>query len=142
MFGRLQRDCRGTSAIEFALAAPMLALVLLGIANGWSAANNIVDMRSAVKNGANYVLKGGTDLAAAEQAVMSVWQHRTASSTVDASLQCTCASVANVCTSLCPDGVSVPKESIVITASTPISFPFPQSRDPWTVSQTEVIRVR
>ena len=142
MFGRFGSDCRGTSAVEFALAAPMLSLVLLGIANGWSSANNVVDMRGAVKNGANYVLKGGTDLAATKQAVMSVWQHRTASSTVTTSYQCTCASVANDCTSLCPDGVSVPKKSIVITASTPVSFPFLQNPDPWTVSQTEVIRVR
>jgi Flp pilus assembly protein TadG len=142
MLSRFRRDCRGTSAVEFALAAPLLAIVFLGIAGGFLAANQISGMRGAVKNGANYVLKGGTDLEAVEEAVKTSWVHLPSSAQVNTSYACTCGTVANMCTALCADGTTVPKKSMTIQASMNVIVPFWVTIDPWVVSHSEVVRVR
>ena len=55
----------GVSAVEFALSVPVLVIVLSGIVTGWFYAMQVMQMRTAVKTGANYVLQGGVDLDAA-----------------------------------------------------------------------------
>ena len=55
----------GVSAIEFAFIAPMLILVLAGVVTGWTYSMQLMEMRTAVKSGANYILQGGVDLDAA-----------------------------------------------------------------------------
>ncbi len=142
MLSRFRRDCRGTSAVEFALAAPLLAVVFLGIAGGFIAANQISGMRGAVKNGANYVLKGGTDLETVKEAVRTSWVHLPSSAEVNTSYACTCGTVANMCTALCADGTTVPKKSMTIQASMNVVVPFWITIDPWVVSHSEVVRVR
>ena len=142
MLSRFRKDCRGTSAVEFALAAPMLAIVFLGVATGWIAANQISGMRSAVKNGANYVLKGGTDLDQVKQAVTTSWVHLPSSAQVNTSYACNCGTVADMCTALCPDGTTVPKKSMTIQASMNVIVPFGMTVDPWVVTHSEVVRVR
>src|SRR6185295_5348778 len=142
MLSRFRRDRRGTSAVEFALAAPMLALVFLGVADGWIAANQISGMRGAVKNGANYVLKGGTDLDQVKQAVTTSWVHLPTSAQVNTSYACSCGAVANMCTALCADGTTMPKKSMTIQASMNVIVPFGMTVNPWVVSHSEVVRVR
>ena len=142
MLSRFRRDCKGTSALEFALAAPMLALVLLGITDGFSAVAEVSSMRGAVKNGANYVIKGGTDLDATKQAVSSAWTHKPDSAQINASYACSCAGASNACTTLCPDGTSVPHKSMTISASTYVDAPFWVPTDPWTITNSQVVRVR
>ena len=47
----------GVSATEFAIAAPLLLLLLAGIVTGWTYEKQSMELRSAVKSGANYVLQ-------------------------------------------------------------------------------------
>ena len=60
------KSCDGVSAVEFALAAPVLALILMGIASGWTSAVDVSDMKDSVRSAAAYVLKGGLDPDAAK----------------------------------------------------------------------------
>ena len=66
--------------------------------------------------GANYVLKGGTDLETVKEAVRTSWVHLPSSAEVNTSYACTCGTVANMCTALCPDGTTVPWHRVLNAA--------------------------
>jgi Flp pilus assembly protein TadG len=133
----------GVSAIEFAFAAPMLVLLLVGIVTGWTYSMQLMEMRTAVKTGANYVLQGGTDLAAVESAVLMSWTNQPDDATVDAVRECYCAGAVHACSTVCPD-TSIPNMSVIITATgsvdTPLLTLFATDKVPTT--REEIIRVR
>lgn len=52
---RLARDVRGTAAVEFALVAPLLFLVLLGIMDASRSLAAYVSLRSAADDGVRYL---------------------------------------------------------------------------------------
>ena len=136
-------DDRGGSAVEFAMAAPILAVVLLGIASGWMSVNQVSAMRCAVKAGAGYVLKGGTDINAAKSAVLASWANAPKDATVNVTSQCTCGTAANACTSLCTKDSSVPQMSYAITATRYFEAPLLDLlQGKVSVTEKEVVRVR
>jgi len=91
----------GVSAVEFALAAPLLIMMMAGIATGWTYATQTLQMRSAIKTGANYVLQGGADLTKARSAVLTAWANKPDDGTVQVVRQCSCAGTVSACTSVC-----------------------------------------
>jgi Flp pilus assembly protein TadG len=117
LFRPFARDCKGTSAVEFALGAPMLALVLVGVATGWNVGGQVLQMRNAVKVGASYFIQGGSDLDGAKSAVTAAWEHRPEDATVDVTRQCLCGDVMSVCTDMCTSTLSLPNMSIRIKAT-------------------------
>ncbi|TIX57481.1 MAG: pilus assembly protein, partial [Mesorhizobium sp.] len=50
---RIFRDKTGIAAVEFAMVLPILCLVCLGIADGWSYVTSYLQMRAGVKTAAN-----------------------------------------------------------------------------------------
>src|SRR5579859_7308187 len=54
-------DRRGAAAVEMALVAPFLAVVVAGIASYAPQLDRVHKMRDAVSTGAGYVMTGGTD---------------------------------------------------------------------------------
>lgn len=136
--------CGGVSAIEFAIAAPLLLLVLGGIATGWTYEKQMLDLRGAVKSGANYVLQGGMDLAAAKNTVLTAWANKPEDAAVQIVRQCTCGSTVSTCTTVCVGNGSIPNMSVIITASGSLDTPaYDMLKSVKTqTSHQEIIRVR
>src|SRR3954453_10061851 len=95
------RNAEGTSAVEFALGAPMLAIIVVGIASSWSVGKQVLEMRNAVKVGSTYFIQGGTDVDGAKNAVTAAWEHRPDGATVNVTRQCTCGTTVATCTDIC-----------------------------------------
>lgn len=133
----------GVSAIEFALAAPMLVMVLAGIVTGWTYSMRVMEMRTAVKTGSNYILQGGTDLDAVKSAVLMSWTNQPDDAAVDAVRECYCAGAVHACSTVCSDS-SIPNMSIIITATGSIDTPLQSlfAMAAMETSREEIIRVR
>lgn len=55
------KDLRGVAAVEFALIAPMLLLIMLGIYDYGMYLNNVMKLENMSRAAAQYVLQGGDD---------------------------------------------------------------------------------
>jgi hypothetical protein len=70
-------DCQsGSSAIEFAFTAPVLLILVIGLADGWSLVNFVVGMRAGVGSAANLYLQGAGDDALVQATALENWQNR------------------------------------------------------------------
>lgn len=137
------KSCDGVSAVEFALAAPVLALVLMGIVSGWTSAVDVSDMKDSVRAGAAYILKGGLDPDAAKSVAKDSWRNMPKDATVDVVKQCTCGGGAASCDTLCTADSSIPQMSYVITAKRTLQPPLlALLQTSVKVSKQESIRVR
>lgn len=134
----------GVSAVEFAFAAPILIVMLAGIVTGWTYATQMMQMRSAIKTGANYVLQGGADLATAKSAILTSWTNKPEDANVQVVRQCACAGTVSTCTAVCTGTGAIPNMSIIITASGSIDTPLHNlfATGKMETSREEIVRVR
>jgi Flp pilus assembly protein TadG len=101
LLAKIRRDKRGTSAIEFALIAPVLAGVVVALADVNSMGMGAANMQTAVRAGAQYAMSGGTDAATAQTKADAAWTRKPAGGTIAASRVCKCASTAQDCNTPC-----------------------------------------
>lgn len=113
---RFGRDIGGASAVEFALIAPVLAALLLGLAEVGYIMYQRTDMHTAVRSGGQYVLNGGRDLDVARELVERSWTSMPGDGMVVATRYCLCAGSAHACNSPCNDD-SVPEAYVALQAS-------------------------
>ena len=140
---RFFRATEGVSAVEFALGAPVAAIVLLGIASGWTSAVQVSDMNDSVRAAASYVLKGGLDPEAAKSVATSSWRNKPEDGVVQVTKQCTCAGIGASCTEVCTADNSIPQMSYVIETQRTLKLPLIgllETNVP--VTRQEVVRVR
>jgi Flp pilus assembly protein TadG len=69
VFGRLCRDRRGVSAIEFAIIAPIMVTLMLGAYDVGNAALQQIRLQEAVRSGGAYAISWPTDLSGIQTAV-------------------------------------------------------------------------
>lgn len=69
-------DERGSSAIEFALVAPVLVILCLGLIDGWSLTSFVLSMRASVGSAANMYLQGVGNDATVKSVAFENWQGR------------------------------------------------------------------
>jgi Flp pilus assembly protein TadG len=136
-FGRFQRDPEGTSAIEFALIAPMLLAALVGLADVTTIAYGSSNMQSAVRAGIHYAMAGGTDATVAQSQADAAWTKKPSGGAVTASRVCKCATVTWDCDTICPD-LARPEMYMTVTATASLGGNF------YSLAQTssETVRVR
>ena len=113
---RFARDERGVSAVEFGLIAPILAVLVLGVAELGHVTYQRTDMHSAIRSGSQYVLNGGRDLDVARDIVVRSWSSMPEDGEVEATRFCLCASSVHACNTPCSDD-SVPEAYIQLQAS-------------------------
>ena len=101
LLGKIRRDKRGTSAIEFALIAPVLAAVVVGMVDVNAMGMGAANMQTAVRAGAQYAMAGGTDAAVAQTKANGAWTRKPAGGTIAASRVCKCAGTAQDCNTPC-----------------------------------------
>lgn len=111
-----RRSADGTAAVEFALVAPVLATMVVGITQISDILIGSAHMQTAARAGIQYALNGGTDMTVVQNLGLQAWSGKPANATLAASEYCTCSGVTSVCTQTCADG-SVPQQFIAVTAS-------------------------
>lgn len=137
------REDAGTAAVEFAMVLPILCLVLLGIADGWSYVTSSLSMRASVKTAANMLLAGSADDSATQAAALANWERMPDDGQVTLSRIYKCGTTVVDASTLC-SGPKAPSVFVQIDASatwTP-PFTFGVFSAPSTIGQQELIRVR
>jgi Flp pilus assembly protein TadG len=134
---RFHRDSRGTSAIEFALIAPMLVVIVVALADVSRMAYGSLNMQSAVRAGIHYAMAGGIDETVAKNHAEAAWTKKPADGVLTSSKVCKCAGAAVACDPLCADS-SRPEMYITVSATGTLGG------DAYSISQTssETVRVR
>ena len=59
LFKRFRDDRRGVAATEFALIAPVLVFLLLGVCDYCLYMNTVIRLQTTARSGAQYILNGG-----------------------------------------------------------------------------------
>lgn len=107
---------RANVAIEFALIAPVLAAMLIGLVDFGRMGFERSDMLAAARSGSAYFMAGGTDTERAKTIISSSWTNMPANAVVQVTRVCECAGAAAQCNVLCTDG-TVPVSYAVIDLS-------------------------
>jgi Flp pilus assembly protein TadG len=110
------RDERGAAAVELALVAPFLAVILAGIATYAPELDKVHKMQDAVSTGSLYVMTGGTNATSIQNVALTAWTGHTTGDSITVTQWCACGSVSGTCTSLCADS-SVPTGYTSIAAA-------------------------
>lgn len=92
--------------MEFALIAPLVMAMLLGVADFSRIAYDRTDMFAAVRSGAQYFMAGGQDLERGRQIILSAWTNPPEDATVAVERICQCQSQESACDQPCPDGTA------------------------------------
>lgn len=140
---QFSRDDSGNSAVEFAFLAPVLALVCLGIINGWSLASFSLNMRAAVGSAANLYMQGAGDDDLIKAQAIENWQGRTADAAIAVSRAYKCGEVTVEVAALC-EGSKAPATYVTLRATgtwvAPFEVDFLGTRQQ--IDHQQVIRVR
>jgi Flp pilus assembly protein TadG len=139
---RLFENETGVGAVEFALIAPMLLIVMLGSIALWSAVAQSENMQDGVEAAATYVLEGGTSDDKALSIAQSSWRNRPEDGTVTVTRSCTCAGAAAVCEDVCPLTTLPPHIEVTIEATATWISPVPVILASRTLVQREIVRAR
>lgn len=113
----------GSSAIEFALVAPVLLILLLGLIDGWSFASFVINMRAGVGSAANLYLQGAGDDSLVEATALENWQQRPTDAAVAIERTYTCGTQIVAADTLCSNS-EPPSIDVVISASGTWAAPF------------------
>jgi len=134
---RFTRDTDGTSAIEFAIIAPVLIVIVAGLADVNDLAFGSANMQNAVRAGIQYALKGGSDTTTAQAQADAAWTRKPSGGTVSSSSACKCAGAGHDCSTLCDDS-SVPQLYVTVTATATLGGNVYST----TKTVTETVRIR
>jgi hypothetical protein len=131
------------SATEFAIIAPVLVLIVLGIIDGWSYAASVLSARAAVKAGVNYVLQGGGEISTVQAVALAAWVDPPADADVQVAQLCYCAGTSASCDVLCGSG-SPPTAfyNVVATGTWIPPAPINYILESRVIAHDETIRVR
>jgi Flp pilus assembly protein TadG len=128
---------RGTAAIEFAFIVPVLALIVLSLADIATIAIGMGEMQTASRAAIQYAIAGGADMAVAQTQGLKAWNSEPADGALTAVSACLCGATATDCQVLCADG-SFPNEYVTVTASGTLGGHMISKSE----TLTEVVRVR
>lgn len=98
-------DNRGVAAVEFAIVAPALLLLMLGCFDIGNYIQTSLRLERAARAGAQYAVANSTDMAAVQARVIAAWPELTTANVPLPTLACQCAGTAVACTQACPTGL-------------------------------------
>ena len=144
MMRRLIGSRSGASATEFSIIAPVMAMMALGMIDGWSVASATLNMRAAVQAGEKYLIQGGTHEQSAQAIAMAAWSNAPVDGQITVAKECTCDGAAASCAGLCLTNSKPPVTTFSIQATGTWTAPFDTnfltlSRS---LTQSQVVRVR
>lgn len=148
---RLTRATNGVSVLEFALVAPFLTVLLMGLLDFGMAFWHQIEVGSAAGAGAEYAAIHGWNQNAIANAVTSATSFAAVSASPAPSEVCGCAEPgtgivqqgAPPCTMNCPDGSAAGTYAIVSAqAQYRTVLPYPGLADPLTLSAAAIARLK
>jgi Flp pilus assembly protein TadG len=104
MLGALRRRRDGNSAVEFALAAPVLVMLAIGTFDYGAAVNLSSTLRGAARAGIQYASAHPTDAAGIQHTVLGALAAKSDDVGIDARTFCECSGAGANCGTACPDG--------------------------------------
>jgi Flp pilus assembly protein TadG len=113
--GRMLRDRKGLAGVEFAIAAPVVVILIIGATDVGMLVYNRMDTTSSIQAGAQYFMAGGTNTNQAIATVKRSWTSMPQDTQLSVVKTCYCAEVVNMCTVNCADG-SLPIAYNIISA--------------------------
>jgi pilus assembly protein CpaE len=136
---RALRESNGLAAVEFAIIAPVLAFMIIALADVANFAVAVTSMQRAERVGMQYFMNGGTDTTVAKALVTGAWSNPPGGYTVTTAKVCSCPGngLATACGSSCSDGQRA-WTNMRVTASATVPgalMSLPESR-------TETVRVQ
>lgn len=134
------RDERGNMAVEFAMVAPVLTTLTLGMADFGIAEIETSRLRSAARAGLQAVLLDNTDTAGAE----TIAQELEPDAEVDVAAACSCSDtgVTVACAGSCATGNVARVVTVTLTKDVELIFPWPGLSNPMTLTGTASARVQ
>ena len=143
MVARLLRDRSAISATEFAIIAPVLLVIVLGMIDGWSYVSSVLSARAAVKAGINYVIQGGGEASTIQAVALAAWVDPPSDASVAATQACYCSGTTASCDLLCA-GATPPTSffNVVATGTWLPPAPINYIMESRPISEDETIRVR
>jgi Flp pilus assembly protein TadG len=104
------------SAMEFGLILPLLTTIVITVADVANIAVGVGAMQTAVRQGIQYAMNGGTDPTVAQTQALQAWSNEPSGGTLTATQACTCLGSSAGCQATCIDG-STPEMFITVTAT-------------------------
>ena len=104
------------SAIEFAIIAPLLALIVITLGDVATIATGVGEMQTAIRASIQYAMNGGLDMTIAQTQGVNAWDSKPANGTLTATTACYCAAAGADCQTPCADN-SAPEKVVTVTAS-------------------------
>jgi Flp pilus assembly protein TadG len=123
MMRALKSEAAG-SAIEFALVAPILVVLCLGLVGGWSMVSFMTNMRAGVSSGANLYLQGAGDDTLVREAALENWQNRPSDAQIAIARTYRCGTEIAEADDICIGSQPSPSIEVTITASGTWDVPF------------------
>jgi Flp pilus assembly protein TadG len=144
---RLRRDRAGTTAVELALVAPLLAIILVPLSDLGIGAYRQMQVTTAVQAGARYAVLHGFDSTGIGNAVTGATSLAGINATPAPVQSCGCVSgtsiTAATCGAACPDGSSAGTYVTVnANASYALLFDYPGLGNPLTLSAQSTVRIK
>jgi Flp pilus assembly protein TadG len=143
----LWRDVGGNPAIELALLATPIVLMMIGVADYGTAIYRKMQVQHAVQAGAEYAIKGGFNASGISNAVTAATSYTGVSATPAPAQSCGCASGTTItsatCGSTCPGG-AVAGSFVTISAQATYTtlIPYPHIANSFTLSSSATVRVQ
>ena len=97
---------RGAAAVELALIAPVLAIIGLGLLDGWSLASAVLYMRASVVTATSLYMQGAGDDRYVREAALKTWQRRPQDAEIVISRIYRCGTEVVTATSICTGSVA------------------------------------
>lgn len=137
------RDASGTTAVEFALIAPVLVLLTIGVVDLGMAIHAAMRLAESTRIGAQYALGDIDDTAGIQNAVLYATNLPPAEVTPTVSARfCECDSVGATCGTVCASGFDA-SEYITVTAEMTFEsiLSYPWLDTPVILTQSTTIRI-
>lgn len=142
---QLLRDRRGATAVEFALLAPVLILLIAGVVDGSRLIVTTMQVKAAAQAGADYARKNGFDASAIQTAVAAGTSLPVTASPAP-SQKSACVSGMTITATAQPTCASGGTAGSFVTVSAQASFspimPWPGLTSPSTVSAQSLVRLQ
>ena len=138
---------RGTAAIEFAIGAPVLMILLVGLVEVGFAAYQSMQVQNAVEAGVMYATQNGWDSAGISAAVTNATGAGGMTASPAPAQFCGCPGAGSItaftCTATCPDGTS-PGQYVQVNATLARISIFPGSglTLPVNLTATSTVRIQ
>ncbi len=147
--GALAKECppRGTAAIEFAIAVPMLLILLIGTIEIGFAAYQSMQVQNAVEVGAMYATQHGWSASGIVSSVTTATGANGISASPAPTLFCGCPSVSGIatvdCSTSCPDKTA-PGQYVQVNAtlSRIVIFPDSEFGIPANITAKSIVRIQ